>query len=156
MRPVERLPEVVLGRCRGSGRALQQNELALNAQQLGNQPAFFGMLGSRHRLLDHGEPVGDLPGTGQGFRHQERDEPQGDELGFAEFVKAGAQQPQSGGGIPTLDDEHPLMAAAPGLPERQRMACRMVEQQAHVMFRRSQIADQQCDRTCRLGQSVTQ
>ena len=72
-RPVERLPEVILGRCRGSGRALQQKKLALDAQQLGDRPAFFGALGARDRLLDRGEPVGDLPGTAQSFCHQERE-----------------------------------------------------------------------------------
>ena len=68
-RPVERLPEVTLGRRRGSGRALQQKKLALDAQQFGNYPAFFGALGADDRLLDHGEPVGDLPGMAQGLCH---------------------------------------------------------------------------------------
>src|ERR1700731_3548896 len=35
-RPAERLPEVTLGRCRGSGLALQQKKLTLDAQQLGD------------------------------------------------------------------------------------------------------------------------
>jgi hypothetical protein len=43
-RPVERLPEVALGRRRGSGLALQQQKLALDAQQLGREPACRGML----------------------------------------------------------------------------------------------------------------
>jgi len=103
--PVKRLPEVLLDCLRGSGRALQQEKLALDARQFGNQPVFFALLGSRDRFLDHGESLGDLPGAGQGFRHQEGDEPQGGELGFAELIKAGAQQPQSGGGMPTLYDE---------------------------------------------------
>src|SRR5271154_2467115 len=59
--PVERLPKVIL-RCRGSGRALQQQKLALDAQQLGKYPAFFGALRTDDRLLDHGKPLGDLPG----------------------------------------------------------------------------------------------
>ena len=63
-RPVERLPEVILGRRRGSGRALQQKQLALDAQQLGNYPAFFGVLGADDRLIDRGESLGDLAGTG--------------------------------------------------------------------------------------------
>ena len=40
------------------------------------------------------------------------------------------------------------MTAAQGVPERQRMPCRMVEQHSHVMFRRSQIADPKRDRAC--------
>ena len=39
-RAVELLPEVNLGCRRSSGRALRQNEIALDAQQLGHQPAF--------------------------------------------------------------------------------------------------------------------
>jgi hypothetical protein len=76
-RPVERLPEVVLGGRGGSLRILQKTKLALDAQQLGNQPAFFGAFGSLDRLLNRGESVGDLPGTAQGFGHlaQEREEP---------------------------------------------------------------------------------
>jgi len=65
-RPVERLPEVILGHRRGSGCALQQKQLAFDAQQLGNRPAFFGALRACVRLLDHDEPVGDLPGTARG------------------------------------------------------------------------------------------
>jgi hypothetical protein len=36
------------------------------------------------------------------------------------------------------------------------MACRLFEEHAQVRFRRGQIADQQRDRACRLGQGVTQ
>ena len=71
-RPIERLPEVILGHHRGSGRALQQNQLAFDAQQLGNRPAFFGALRACVRLLDHDEPVGNLPGTARGFRPSSR------------------------------------------------------------------------------------
>jgi len=51
VRPVERLPELILRR-RGSGGVLQQKKLALDAQQLGNAPAVFIALGSRQRLVD--------------------------------------------------------------------------------------------------------
>ena len=51
-RPVERLPEVILGHHRGFGRALQQKQLAFDAQQLGNRPAFFGALRACVRLRD--------------------------------------------------------------------------------------------------------
>ena len=71
-RPVERLSEVTLGRRRGSRRVLHQKKLALDAQQLGSCPAFFGALGADDRLLDRGEPVVDLPGTTQGLCHKER------------------------------------------------------------------------------------
>jgi hypothetical protein len=71
-RRVERLPEVILGHHGGSGCALQQKQLAFDAQRLGNRPAFFGALRACVRLLDHDEPVGDLPGTARGFRPSSR------------------------------------------------------------------------------------
>ena len=65
-RPVERLPEVTFGRRRRSGLTPQQQQLAAVAEQLGNQPAFFGVLGAHDRLLYRGKPVGDLPGMTRG------------------------------------------------------------------------------------------
>jgi hypothetical protein len=50
-RPIERLPEMILGRRRRSKCALQQEELALDAQELGDYPAFFGSLGPCQPLL---------------------------------------------------------------------------------------------------------
>ena len=76
-RPVERLSEVILGRRCGCGFTLQQLKLAPYAQQLGNLPVFFGLLGLRDRLLDLGESVGDLPSTAQGFYRQQGVDPQG-------------------------------------------------------------------------------
>jgi hypothetical protein len=73
-------------------------------EELRNRPAFFGALGARECLIDRDEPVGDLSGTAQGFRHltQERDMPKGG-IVLAEFVEAGAQQPQSAGDIAAPD-----------------------------------------------------
>jgi hypothetical protein len=87
------LPEVTFGRGGGSGRTVQQQKLALDAQQLGDCPAIFGAIGPCQRLLDRGKSLRDLAGTAQGFPHltQEREEPQRGPC-FAEFVKAGAQQ----------------------------------------------------------------
>jgi hypothetical protein len=55
VRPVERLPKVILGHGRGPLCALQQKKLALDAQKLGNQPAFFDVLAARDRVRR--EPV---------------------------------------------------------------------------------------------------
>jgi hypothetical protein len=120
---------MVLSHRRGCGGTLRQKKLALDAQQLGHPPAFFGVLGAVDRFIDRGKSRGDLAGTAQGFCHhtRKREQPQVGP-GFTEFVKAGAQQTQSGGDIPALDDEQSLMAVAPGVPDRQRMSCRMVEQ----------------------------
>src|SRR5271168_4650179 len=99
----------------------------------------FGALGVCDRLLDRGEPFGVMPGTAQSLCHQERDEPEDGGLDLAEFVEAGARQPQSGDDIAALDDERSLKGAATGAPNGQCMPCRMVEQHRPVMFCRSQI-----------------
>ena len=64
-RPVERLPKATLGLCRSTLGAPQQKALALEAQQLGRQPAFFGLLGSLDRLIELGKSLRDLAGTGR-------------------------------------------------------------------------------------------
>jgi hypothetical protein len=91
-RPVERLPEVVLGRRRASGLTLQQQKLAFDPQQLGNYPAFFAVLGADDRLLDRGVPVGDLPGTTRGRCYDERYQPRC-VPGCARFGEGVAQKP---------------------------------------------------------------
>jgi hypothetical protein len=53
---------MTLGRRCGCARALQQKELALDPEQLGNEPMFFALLGSRDCLIHRGKPFGDLPG----------------------------------------------------------------------------------------------
>src|SRR6516165_4009042 len=108
-------------------------------------------LGARDFLLDRGV----LPGTAQSVCHQERDEPKDGGPGLAEFVEAGAHQPQSGDDIAALDDEHSLKAAAIGAPKGQYMPCRMVEQHCAAVFRCSQITGQQSERTRRMSESHT-
>ena len=66
-RPTERLLVVIFGRRRGSGSSLQQKKLAFDAQQVGNAPAAFIALGSRERLVDCFESLGNLPGPAEPF-----------------------------------------------------------------------------------------
>jgi hypothetical protein len=56
--------------------ALQQKALALEAQQIGNQPAFLGLLGSLHRLIELDRSRQDLAGVAQDFYHQQDNERQ--------------------------------------------------------------------------------
>src|SRR5580692_5750833 len=62
-RPVERLPEVILGCNRRPVRSLQDKKLALEAQYLGYCPALFSALGPCQRPLDRREPISHLTGT---------------------------------------------------------------------------------------------
>lgn len=67
-RPLERLPEVILrhgGRVRG---AVQQDELAFQAQQFGDDPALLARVQLGERLVGDGEASGGLAGTGEPFR----------------------------------------------------------------------------------------
>jgi hypothetical protein len=61
-RRIKRLPEEILRRFRGCRRALQQEKLALEAQQLGRDPDSFGLLDPK------GERLGEPPGLAQAFR----------------------------------------------------------------------------------------
>ena len=85
---------MILGRRRGPARALQQKKLALDAQQLGKNETAFGLLARGDRLLDNGQPIGDIPSAAQGLSRlsQEYEGPLGEAL-FPKFVTAGTQQP---------------------------------------------------------------
>lgn len=65
-RAAERLPKIILGRRGGSLCALQQKQLALDAQQLRNQPTFFSALDLFERLLDNCKSLRDFAGIPQG------------------------------------------------------------------------------------------
>ena len=64
-RHVERLMEALLGG-RGRGRSSSQEEqLPLRAEQLRKMPSLFPLLRARQRLVDHTQPLGNLPGTAE-------------------------------------------------------------------------------------------
>ena len=63
-RPIERLPEVILG-CRRRSGVGQEQKLALDAQQLRKQPTCVGVIGTFNCLLGGGESVSGLPGAGK-------------------------------------------------------------------------------------------
>ena len=57
------MPEVILSPGRGDSlHALREQKLVLHAQGLGNQPAFFGVLGALDRFLNRGQSLRDLVG----------------------------------------------------------------------------------------------
>src|SRR5438067_10168255 len=104
-----RLMLAVLGGLADVERDLKK--LALNAQQLGKYPAFFGTLATLDSLIYSGEAVGDLSGTAQGFRHLTQKGEAKHGVRLAEVDKAGAQQPQSAE-IAAVHGENSLMAKA--------------------------------------------
>lgn len=64
-RNVERPVEALLGGL-GSGRhSLQEMKLPLRAEQLREAPSRFRLLGPRQRVVDHTQPLGNVPGTAE-------------------------------------------------------------------------------------------
>ena len=55
-RPIEGLPEVILGSDCLLRHVLQQQKLALHAQQLGKLPEFVGTLRARDRVFGSASP----------------------------------------------------------------------------------------------------
>jgi hypothetical protein len=55
---IERLPKVILGRCRRPRCVLNQQELAFDARQFSHFPKFAGALGTPDRFVDRDKSVG--------------------------------------------------------------------------------------------------
>jgi hypothetical protein len=68
VRPVEGVQEVILGHHGGLRCALQEDKLALDAQQLSQAPTLLVALGSCQRIVHGHQSLGDLPSIGQAFR----------------------------------------------------------------------------------------
>src|SRR5258708_40356413 len=108
----------VLVSCRRSfGRILQQQEIALDAQELRDAPALLVALGSRERLVDRRDPFGRVPETAEGVGRL------GQEYRVVEIKRSlgetgqrGAQKLQPGDGIAALDQQHASESLAPNVP----------------------------------------
>src|SRR5215831_11511417 len=156
-RAVERALEAILGRATGRRHALGQQELTLDAQQLGEAPALVGVFRSGERLVNRSHAQGDLPSDGEalGERRQKSGEIL-DELGFALLLDTGAEQCEPAAGLAALDEEHALERAATGMPDVESMPRRVVEQYLDEALRRGQVAGEQRDRAGGLRQRVAQ
>src|SRR5262249_22661874 len=122
-RPIQRLSEEVLRRLRDCRSALQQEEFALEAQQLGRDPAFFGPLDS---CFDQRERLGDPPGVSQGRRQLTQKDQQA-EVGLGGLVRAGRQS-QSCVEIATLEYDNFSKRSTMLARDRQTMLSRIIEQ----------------------------
>src|SRR6266481_3775664 len=150
-RPVQRVLEVLLGPGGGARGSRQQDQFALDAQELRDAPMLLVTLGSGERLVDRGESLGDLPASGQPLRKAaEQGGMVRDEAGFAELVEGVAEKRESAADLAALDEQDAIEAATPRVPDGERVPGRMVEQYRHEAFGGRQIADPERDQTRRL------
>ena len=140
-RPTERLLVVIFGRSCGARSSLQQQKLASDAQQLGSAPAFFIALGSRERLVDCFESLGNLSGMTKPCCQLAKEPREAWlEAGLASLLKRDAQKPQPGIDIAIPDQQGCVEALAPRSPERQRMGSGAFAQHRRIAFGGRQIA----------------
>ncbi len=127
-RPVERLQEELLGRGGGIRAARQQDQVGLDAHELRDAPVLLVSLGSRERLVDRREGLGDLPDSGQALR--QRAEQTGlvrHKAGLAQLVERGAQHLEPVRHLAAPDEQDPVQAAAARVPGRQPVPGGVVE-----------------------------
>ena len=154
--PVERLPEVILGRNGCVRSILQQQKLAFDTKQFGHVPAPFAALRSCQRLADCHQSFTHLADTAQAFReHAEQSCVTQDVTGAAKLFQSGSKKRQSSDAFSASDQEHPPQTAGPNLPNRERVPFRMLDQHRHEAFGCRQIADEERDRASRLRQRIT-
>ena len=148
---------MILGRRRDSGHTLQQNKFTLNAQQLGNAPAFFIALGSRERFVYCLQSLGNLPGTTKPFCQLAK-EPQDAWLGagLGTLLKSGTQKLRPGVAIAVLRQQDCVEAMAPSSEEGQRMRSGAVEHHRRIAFGCRQVAGEYRDWASSFAQRQTQ
>src|SRR2546428_1258127 len=131
-RPLQRVLEVLFGRRGGARGFLQQDQLALDAQELRDAPMLLVTLASGERLVDRRESLGDLPADGQALRQgAEEGGVVRDEAGLAELVEGAAEKRESAADLAALDEQDALQAATPRMPDGERVPGRMGEQHRH-------------------------
>src|SRR6266849_8974256 len=102
--PLQRVLEVLLGRGGGARGSRQQDQLALDAQELRDAPMLLVTLGSGERLVNGHESLGDLPAAGQALRKgAEQGGVVRDEAGLAELIEGVAEKRESAADLAALD-----------------------------------------------------
>ena len=150
-RPPQRVLEVLFGGRGGVRGSLQQDQLALDAQELRDAPILLVTLGSGERLVDRRESLGNFPVAGQALRHgAEQGGVVRDEAGLAELVEGVAEKREAATDLAALDEPDAVQAATPRMPDGERVPGRMVEQHRHGAPGRRQIAAPERDQTRRL------
>ena len=129
-RPAQRLLELLLGRAIGRLAAFCLEKLAPDAQDLGDAPEFFVSFAHAESLVDDLLPLGNAvcepqsvgifrihPGVAQR------------EAVLRKPVQRRSKQIQTAREIALFDQQYPLKAFAPGMPDRQTFSNRAVEQE---------------------------
>lgn len=140
-RRVERLPEVMLGHGGRSGRALHQQKLALDAQQLGEAPVPLVALAAGQRLVDSRQRRVQFPGGAQALgQHAQKHRPVRQEPRLGKRLYRVPQHRQSGSQVAASDEQLSFEATRPGVPAGKLMLRGMIEQLRHEAFGACQIA----------------
>ena len=153
-RPVERPSKLVLRR-RTTGRALHQQKLALDAQQLRYIPEFLASLTAGKRIVDGFEPELDLTRCAEASRHFGKQQLEArQESCFANLAEAVAQRPEPGSDVVASGDHQADEAASPDIPQSDRMALGMITQEGAIALRGVKMPRPKGDRACRLTQDA--
>src|SRR6266540_173210 len=130
-------------------------QLPLRAEQLSKVPTRFCLLRARQRLVDHNQPIGNLPGTTETRSQLGKKQTQVVVNGrLRQSVEAGLEQLRARVILPSLDEHDPLEALCPDVPDLQSVPGRDVGRHADVVAGGREIADIQRDRTRRDEQRV--
>src|SRR5882724_11720224 len=117
-RHLERLMEALLGSLDSGRYSLQEMQLPLRAEQLGEAPSLFGLLRARERLIDHTESIGNGSGTAktrsQLGKKQSYVVMKG---GLGQSLERRLKQLRASAMTPSLDEQCALEALRPGVPD---------------------------------------
>ena len=113
MRQIERRQKFPLGFRRSLGAVPLKNELAFDAQEFGQIPAFIARFATRQRIVDDREALCDLAGFPETCREfAERHKEARQEPGITRLFEFTAQNIQSRGDVRAAFSQHHAVEAA--------------------------------------------
>src|SRR2546422_5582188 len=137
--------------------ARPQDDLAFDAEQLGDIPEASVLLGTVERPVDRREPLRDAACPAQRIRQfAEELIVARMERGLGELIERSAQHVQSPNRVATLDQENAPEATTVRMPKGQSMPLRILEQHRDEGLRSVEIAGEQGHRAGTLSERVTQ
>ena len=149
--------EAFLGSFDGGRYSSQEKQLALRAEQLREVPSRFRLLRTRQRLVDHNQPLGDLPSAAKTRRQLGEKQTHVVMKGWlGQPLEGRLEQLRTGAILPSLDEQYRLEALCPHGPHLECVPGGEVERQSDMVIGGREITDVQRDRTRRNEQRVQQ
>src|SRR5882724_7125621 len=120
--------EACLGSRDGGRYPPQEKQLPLRAEQLCEAPSLFRLLRARQGLVDHSEPLGNLPGTAE-TRSQLRKKQTHVVMkaGLRQSLERRLEHLRARAILPSLDEQDPFKTLRPNIPDLERIPGREVE-----------------------------